>query len=233
MSEPDIIPPKGPPRASQQPALSGLRLRPGKRALSENPIIFAANQYAPLNLKRLIPRPLVEFIRRLLSPRTSSSSPPASAPSELQRDPSFDWLGPFFASVGLDGEPELSFLPYVLLAIRSTRPPPLPSVSRRSFASSGLFDEQSYRSRVPDLGDLDPALHYVIVGERMGFAPSEHFDPAYYNDRNPNLGRSCLLAHYVTHGKPAGAQADQRRRNDRRRYEPDRSKARNDPGRVS
>ena len=109
MSEPDIIPPKGPPRASQQPALSGLRLRPGKHALSENPIIFGAVQYARLNLKRVIPRPVVEFIRRLLSPRASSSAPPDSAPREPQRNPSFDWLDPFFASVGLDGEPSAIF----------------------------------------------------------------------------------------------------------------------------
>jgi glycosyltransferase involved in cell wall biosynthesis len=70
--------------------------------------------------------------------------------------------------------------------------------------SSDLFDEQHYRALVPQIGDLDPALHYVIIGERMGFAPCKHFDPAYYNDRNPNLGRSCLLAHYVNHGKRQG-----------------------------
>ena len=43
--------------------------------------------------------------------------------------------------------------------------------------ASGLFDEQSYRSRVPNIGQLDPALHYVIVGERMGFAPSAALRP--------------------------------------------------------
>ena len=127
----------------------GMRLRPGKNALSENPIIFAANQYAPLNLKRLIPRPVVEFIRRLLSPRTSSSSPPASAPGEVQRDPSFDWLGPFFASVGLDGEPAAIFS-----ALRAAGYPvyETPAAAERVaqiVRASGLFDEQSYRSLVP------------------------------------------------------------------------------------
>ena len=204
MSEPDIIPPKSPPRTSQQASLTGLRLRPGKSALSENPIVFAANQYAPLNLKRLIPRPLVEFIRRLLSPRTSSSPPPASAPSEVQRDPSFDWLGPFFASVGLDGEPGAIFSALRAAGYPVYETPAAAEPVAQIVRASGLFDEQSYRSRVPNLGQLDPALHYVIVGERMGFAPSAGFDPAYYNDRNPNLGRSCLLAHYVKHGRRQG-----------------------------
>ncbi|MGB9365910.1 MAG: rhamnan synthesis F family protein [Xanthobacteraceae bacterium] len=204
MSEPDIIPPKGPPRTPQQQALAGLRLRPGKNALSENPIIFAANQYAPLNLKRLIPRPLVEFIRRLLSPRVSPSPAPASIPAAVQRDSRFDWLGPFFASVGLDGEPEAVFA-----ALSAAGYPVYDTLSAAervagTVRESALFDEQFYRLHVPGLGQLDPALHYVIVGERMGFSPSEGFDPAYYNDRNPNLGRACLLAHYVTHGKRQG-----------------------------
>ena len=181
-----------------------MRLPPGKHALSEKPIIFAANQYAPLNLKRLIPRPVVEFLRRLLSPRISDSSAPISAPSELQRNPRFDWLGPFFASVGMDGEPSDIFA-----ALRAAGYPvyETPAAAERVAGivrSSGLFDEQRYRSVVPEIGKLDPALHYVVVGERMGFAPSEHFDPTYYNDRNPNLGRSCLLAHYVSHGKRQG-----------------------------
>jgi glycosyltransferase involved in cell wall biosynthesis len=203
VAEPDIIAPQGPPRPSQQ-QLAGLRLRPGRRALSENPIIFAANQYAPLNLKRLIPRPAVEFIRRLLSPRVSRSPVPAAAPAPAQRDPKFDWLGPFFASVGLGGEPGATFSALNAAGYPAYDTPAAAERVARIVRESGLFDEQSYRSHVPNIGQLDPALHYVIVGERMGFAPSEAFDPAYYNDRNPNLGRACLLAHYVTHGKRQG-----------------------------
>jgi glycosyltransferase involved in cell wall biosynthesis len=181
-----------------------MRLRPGKKALSENPIIFGAVQYAPLKLKRLIPRRLVEFIRRVLSPRTASSVQSASSPAVAVRNPAFDWLGPFFSSVGLPGEPAA-----IVSALRAAGYPvyDTPPAAERVASivrSSGLFDAQSYRSLVPDIGNLDPALHYVIVGERMGLAPSKGFDPAYYNDRNPNLGRSCLLAHYVTHGKRQG-----------------------------
>lgn len=200
MSEPDITSLKGSPRASQQP-LPELRLRPGKHALSENPIIFAANQYAPLNLKRLIPRPLVAFIRRLLSPRASRTPVAASPPAAAQRDPKYDWLGPFFASIGWDGEPGAIFS-----ALRAAGYPVYETLSAAEpvaqiVRQSGLFDEAFYRTLAANIGQLDPALHYVIIGERMGFAPSHGFDPAYYNDRNPNLGRSCLLAHYVAHGK--------------------------------
>jgi len=193
--------PERPSSISQHLLLSGLRLRPGKNALSENPLIFGAVQYAPLNLKRAIPRPVVEFIRRVLSPRRSGSIQTAALPTEPVRDPSLDWLHPFFSSVGLSAEPAAVFS-----ALRGAGYPIYETLSAAErvasvVRASGLFDEQHYRSQVPQLGDLDPAVHYVIIGERMGFAPSEQFDPAYYNDRNPNLGRSCLLAHYVNHGK--------------------------------
>lgn len=209
MPEPDIIAPNGPPRPPQQPQqqqqqLAGLRLRPGRHALSENPIIFAANQYAPLNLKRLIPRPLVDFIRRLLSPRVSRSPAPASAPAATAPDPKFDWLGPYFASVGLGGEPGAIFSTLNAAGYPAYATPAAAERVAQIVRKSSLFDERHYRSIVPSIGQLDPALHYVIIGERMGFSPSEGFDPAYYNDRNPNLGRACLLAHYVTHGRRQG-----------------------------
>src|SRR4051812_41592738 len=188
---------------SRQPLLAGMRLRPGRNALSEHPIIFGAVQYAPLKVKRLIPRSLVDFIRRRVSPRASGSVQPGSGVL-VPRDLGFNWLGPFFSSVGLEGDPGAVFS-----ALRAAGYPVYgtPSAAERiaqAVRSSHLFDEQHYRSLVPGLGDLDPALHFVIVGERMGFAPSPHFDPAYYNDRNPNLGPSCLLAHYLAHGKRQG-----------------------------
>src|ERR1043165_5941154 len=108
VSEPDSAPDE-PLSGSPRGSLAGLRLRPGKNALSENPIIFGAVQYAPLNLKRAIPRPLVEFIRRLLSPRNSRAAVTTPAPTEPFRDPGLDWLGPFFSSVGLQGDPAAIF----------------------------------------------------------------------------------------------------------------------------
>src|SRR3954452_9657218 len=99
VSEADT-PPQSPARTSQQPSM-GMRLRPGKSALSENPIIFGAVQYAPLKIKRLIPRSVVNFIRRALSPR---SAPSVQAGPGTEPDRRFDWLHPFFTSVGLPGE---------------------------------------------------------------------------------------------------------------------------------
>ena len=104
----------------------------------------------------------------------------------------------------MDGEPGAIFSALRAAGYPVYETPAAAEPVAQTVRASGLFDEQSYRSRVPNLGQLDPALHYVIVGERMGFAPSAGFDPAYYNDRNPNLGRSCLLAHYVKHGRRQG-----------------------------
>src|SRR3954451_15203038 len=89
--------------SSKHVSLAGLRLRPGKNALSENPIIFGAVRYAPLNLKRAIPRPVIELIRRLLSPRDLRTAVAPLIASEPLRDPTLDWLGPYFSSVGLHG----------------------------------------------------------------------------------------------------------------------------------
>src|SRR3954468_7699470 len=194
-------PQPSPARTTQQASM-GMRLRPGRSALSENPIIFGAVQYAPLKLKRLIPRSMVDFIRRALSPRSAPSV--QAAPASAEPDRRFDWLRPFFASVALNGEPGAIFSNLRAAGYPVYETPEAAGRVAAVVRESGLFDDQHYRTQVPQLGALDPALHYVIVGERMGFAPSSQFDPAFYNDRNPNLGRACLLAHYVNHGKRQG-----------------------------
>src|SRR3954469_5289492 len=94
------IPSQNQARTSQQPSM-GMRLRPGKSALSENPIIFGAVQYAPLKIKRLIPRWVVDLVRRALSPRSAPSV--QAGPASTEPDPRFNWLGPFFSSVGVKG----------------------------------------------------------------------------------------------------------------------------------
>src|ERR1044071_1349788 len=108
VSDSDSIPPKSPAQTSLQASM-GMRLRPGKNALSENPIIFGAVQYAPLKLKRLIPRSVVEFVRRALSPRSAPSVQATRAPVDARPDRRFEWLRPFFASVGLKGDPGAIF----------------------------------------------------------------------------------------------------------------------------
>ena len=61
-------------------------------------------------------------------------------------------------------------------------------------------------SRVGNLGELDPAMHYVTVGEALGYAPSDKFDPTYYLKRDPDLrGQSTgLLLHYLMVGIKQG-----------------------------
>src|SRR5689334_22875757 len=108
MSETDSAPETSVTTA-QNVSLTRLRLRPGKNALSENPIIFGAVQYAPMKLKRAIPQWLVELIRRHLAPRGAASVPTVAAAGEPGPDPSLDWLAPFFSSVGLEGGPAAVF----------------------------------------------------------------------------------------------------------------------------
>src|SRR5712671_457135 len=87
------------------------------------------------------------------------------------------WLYPYYASAGLTDPPVLTYL-----ALQAAR---LPVYPRRAEAervasavrASGLFDERQYAALADLPDDLDPALHYVVIGERIGFAPSKRFDP--------------------------------------------------------
>ena len=58
-----------------------------------------------------------------------------------------------------------------------------------------------------NIDGLDPAQHYVIVGEQMGVAPSEGFDPIYYRERYPDVSRevtASFLGHYLRSGRMEG-----------------------------
>jgi glycosyltransferase involved in cell wall biosynthesis len=73
--------------------------------------------------------------------------------------------------------------------------------------SSGYFDANYYMSRAGVVdARIDPAFHYVTVGERLGIPPSMTFDPGYYGDRHPDVAKAgmCYLAHYVMHGRNEG-----------------------------
>jgi hypothetical protein len=56
---------------------------------------------------------------------------------------------------------------------------------------------------------LDPALHYVLVGERRGLKPSPAFDPVYYGERYPDVAAwgGNRLGHYLEFGKAQGRRA--------------------------
>jgi glycosyltransferase involved in cell wall biosynthesis len=117
-----------------------------------------------------------------------------------------NWLHPYYASSGLTDPPVLTYL-----ALKAARFPVYPhraTAERVASAvrTSGLFDERPYAVRAGLTDDLDPALHYVVIGERIGLAPSDRFDPEYYGRRYPDLlrARDCLLVHYAAYGAHEG-----------------------------
>src|SRR5208282_4329596 len=67
-----------------------------------------------------------------------------------------------------------------------------------------LFDAEWYARQLPK--NLDPALHYVVIGERLGRRPSASFDPSYYLDRYPDIASQAVspLMHYHAHGRREG-----------------------------
>jgi glycosyltransferase involved in cell wall biosynthesis len=72
--------------------------------------------------------------------------------------------------------------------------------------ASDLFDAAEYADRLGRVQGIDPALHYVLVGEQMGFMPSRRFDPTYYRERYPDVAaaRTNLLGHYLSWGWAEG-----------------------------
>lgn len=116
------------------------------------------------------------------------------------------WLYPYYASAGLTDPPALTYL-----ALKAAGYPVYPlrvaaERTAKAVRASGLFDDAQYVAATGIAGDLDPALHYVVIGERIGFVPSDRFDPDYYGRRYPDLlqSRECLLVHYVTDGRNEG-----------------------------
>lgn len=117
------------------------------------------------------------------------------------------FLLPYFAAIGAYGPPAITWL-----ILRSAGWPMYTSRGEIEYRAhrirhSGLFSDSYYsRHLPPGAQDLDPAVHYVSVGERMGLAPSTDFDPRYYLDRNPDVaatGINCLL-HFIDRGRAEG-----------------------------
>jgi glycosyltransferase involved in cell wall biosynthesis len=114
------------------------------------------------------------------------------------------FLRPFYEAAGLSGPPAAIWLEL------SAAGSPLPvnqaeAVAAAQFfrAASG-FDADFYRSRLPP--GMDPALHYAVVGERMGWRPAPHIDPVYYVDRYPDIaaGELSPFVHFEKNGRQEG-----------------------------
>jgi glycosyltransferase involved in cell wall biosynthesis len=125
--------------------------------------------------------------------------PNASLPGSL--------LQPYFASIGEYGPAAITWL-----CLRSAGWPMYGSRSAIEFRAhrirqSSFFNDSYYVAQLGTAAkDLDPAVHYVAVGERLGLAPSPEFDPNYYLGTNPDVasaGINCLL-HFIDYGCTEG-----------------------------
>ncbi|MBV8577588.1 MAG: glycosyltransferase, partial [Acetobacteraceae bacterium] len=76
----------------------------------------------------------------------------------------------------------------------------------RRIAASPLFDAAWYRSQYPDIGDANPALHYLVRGAAEGRSPGPRFAGEWYLQRYRdvlNAGENPLW-HYIEHGLKEG-----------------------------
>jgi glycosyltransferase involved in cell wall biosynthesis len=126
---------------------------------------------------------------------------------KLGIEPSLDFEGgflhPYFRTIGLDGPPAMTFISlrgagWITYPTRA-HAENLASLIRES----AFFDAEDYAARLKLPADIDPALHYVIVGEQAGHAPSDRFDPLFYGERYPDVRQAGLsyLAHYLSSGR--------------------------------
>lgn len=118
-------------------------------------------------------------------------------------DPGFDavFLRPFYAASGQWDDP---LLVWRNLSTAGAAPPATRQAAEAMAAAvreSSFFSAQFYGQRLPD--GMDPALHYVVIGEAMGWSPSELFDPRFYLARYPDIRASKLspLMHFQNYGR--------------------------------
>jgi glycosyltransferase involved in cell wall biosynthesis len=116
-----------------------------------------------------------------------------------------EFLKPFYEAAGIcDQPPAYSWLEFSAYA------DPLPANLREAEALasrlrvSPVFDAAFYAERLPN--GLDPALHYVIIGERLGWRPSALFDPVYYLERHPDIAAAGIppWKHFEDNGRSEG-----------------------------
>jgi glycosyltransferase involved in cell wall biosynthesis len=116
-----------------------------------------------------------------------------------------EFLRPFYNTVAETRAPALT---WIELASMTGYPAPTNKADAEAMAqrirASAMFDSAWYGRRLPD--EMDAALHYVVVGERMGWRPSSSFDPSYYLDRYPDVAEAGIspLWHFETAGKREG-----------------------------
>ena len=121
----------------------------------------------------------------------------------LSPRPGFDgaFLSPYYAASGWSGPPLLT---HMELSILGGNLPYVRDVAEHLaglIRASGLLDVDAYARRLSP--EIDPCVHYVVVGEALGWRPSTAFDPAFYLERYPDIAAAGgnALAHYVVDGR--------------------------------
>jgi glycosyltransferase involved in cell wall biosynthesis len=119
-------------------------------------------------------------------------------------------LLPYFSTLGVDEPPAITWL-----MLRSSGWP-MPEQRGKlkdaaaTLRATGLFDEDYYVAQLGPMAiGLDPAIHYLAIGEQMGMPPSSTFDPNYYFARHPDVAQSGMngLMHFGLHGRAEGRTA--------------------------
>jgi hypothetical protein len=83
-------------------------------------------------------------------------------------------------------------------------------LSRQFDPYEWVFDADAYDAAPEARAEgLDPALHYVLVGEGRTLKPSAAFDPVYYGERYPEVAAwgGNRLGHYLEWGSAQGRRA--------------------------
>jgi glycosyltransferase involved in cell wall biosynthesis len=140
------------------------------------------------------------------------AQPPLSAQStevffcEPQREPelNFDaaFVGPYYAAAGQTANP---LRVWRNLSTRGAVPPTTHEEAEAiasTVRQSEFFDAEFYGQGLPQ--GVDPALHYVVIGEALEWAPSESFDPKFYLERHPDIRDISPLMHFQNHGRSEG-----------------------------
>ena len=70
----------------------------------------------------------------------------------------------------------------------------------------GLFDEKFYVTTYDYDEELDPLLHYVYIGHKLGYKPNNYFDDEFYSKMNGNVEKSGLnpFIYFVLYGIDEG-----------------------------
>jgi glycosyltransferase involved in cell wall biosynthesis len=124
----------------------------------------------------------------------------------LEPNPFFEgaFLSPYYNTVPFDQPPALTWLELESMG----GPTPSNRLEAETLASevrkSDYFDAKWYERNIPK--GLDPALHYVVLGEQLGWRPSPSFDPSYYREKYPDIASNGIspLLHYSGHGRREG-----------------------------